>query len=68
MYAAEAFIAAGGKCTGQSSIEAIAALYGSQAVVVSVDPKRVYVDKPEDTPHATLEHKTPDDKGRTWCW
>lgn len=31
-----------------SSIESIAQGYGSQALVVSVDPKRVYVNSPED--------------------
>lgn len=35
-----------------SGISAIAEGYGSQAVVVSVDPKRVYVDSPEDCPEA----------------
>lgn len=36
--------------TGSSSIETISAAYGRQAVVVSVDPKRVYLSKPEDAP------------------
>merc|ERR1711972_966459 len=43
----------GRKCTGQSSIETISTKYGSQAVVVSVDPVRVYVASPGDTTHAT---------------
>lgn len=36
--------------TGKSSIETISAAYGRQALVVSVDPKRVYLSKPEDAP------------------
>lgn len=33
-----------GKPTGKSGIETISQAYGSQAVVVSIDPRRVYVD------------------------
>ncbi|KAA0175197.1 hypothetical protein FNF27_03205 [Cafeteria roenbergensis] len=48
--AALAWHASGGKATGASCIEQIARVYGSQAVVVSVDPRRVYVASPEDAP------------------
>ncbi|CAM9507298.1 unnamed protein product, partial [Sphacelaria rigidula] len=41
VYAAEALLAAGGVVSGGSSIEQISNVYGKQAVVVSVDPKRV---------------------------
>ena len=41
--AAEAYRARGGACDGSSAIEAIAAVYGRQAVVVSVDPRRVWL-------------------------
>ncbi|KAK4053553.1 Histidine biosynthesis bifunctional protein hisB [Microbotryomycetes sp. JL201] len=34
--------------TGQTSIETISYAYGAQAVVVSFDPKRVYVSSPDD--------------------
>jgi glutamine amidotransferase/cyclase len=43
VLAAEAYLARGGVGDGASAIEAIAAVYGRQAVVVSVDPRRVWV-------------------------
>ena len=43
VLAAEAYYAAGGACGGGSAIEAIARVYGRQAVVVSVDPRRVWL-------------------------
>jgi glutamine amidotransferase/cyclase len=43
VLAAEAYFAAGKQCAGQSSIEQISAVYGRQAVMISVDPRRVYV-------------------------
>jgi glutamine amidotransferase/cyclase len=44
VYAVEKMLAAGGKGDGTSAIETIAHEYGRQAVVVSIDPRRVYVD------------------------
>lgn len=44
-----------GESIGTTSIEAISKVYGSQAVVVSIDPKRVYVSRPEDVP---IEHQS----------
>ena len=41
-YAAESYIASGRITTGSTSIETIVAAYGQQAVVISVDPKRVF--------------------------
>lgn len=35
--------------TGKSSIETISATFGNQAVVISVDPKRKYLNSPSDT-------------------
>src|SRR5205085_6530176 len=43
VFAVEEYLARGKTLTGETSIETIAAVYGNQAVVVSVDPKRVYV-------------------------
>lgn len=40
----------GGQGDGRSGIETISAAYGRQAVVVSVDPKRVFVKSPADAP------------------
>lgn len=43
VYAVEKLRAANNVGDGSSAIEAISKVYGSQAVVVSIDPKRVYV-------------------------
>lgn len=53
--AARAYYAGGGVLTGESSIELISTKYGRQAVVVSFDPRRVYVASPSDTSHTTVE-------------
>ena len=45
VYSAEEFIATREK-TGKSSIEQISNHYGAQAVVVSIDPKRFYLNAP----------------------
>ncbi|MDL2329034.1 imidazole glycerol phosphate synthase subunit HisF [Desulfosarcina sp. OttesenSCG-928-A07] len=56
------------KMTGKSAIEQISRVYGSQAVVISIDPRRVYVNAPEDTPHPTVETTIPGPAGERWCW
>jgi glutamine amidotransferase/cyclase len=66
--AAEEYYAAGKKLSGKTAIEQISQAYGNQAVVVSVDPKRVYVSKPEDTKHNTIQTKFPGPNGETSCW
>jgi glutamine amidotransferase/cyclase len=38
-----------GNMTGTSSIEQISRVYGNQAVVISIDPRRVYVHDPNAT-------------------
>ncbi|MCI5161127.1 MAG: imidazole glycerol phosphate synthase subunit HisF, partial [Candidatus Electrothrix sp. AX5] len=57
-----------GKATGLSSIEQIARVYGNQAVVISVDPRRVYVHAPDDTPHPVIETEFPGENGEKYCW
>jgi glutamine amidotransferase/cyclase len=57
-----------GKATGMSSIEQIARVYGNQAVVISVDPRRVYVDTPEAVPHPVIETTVPGPAGEKYCW
>jgi len=57
-----------GKPGGASSIEQISKVYGAQAVVISVDPRRVYVSSPEETTHNTIMTKFPGPKGEEYCW
>jgi len=57
-----------GKTTGLSSIEQIAAVYGNQAVVISIDPRRVYVKSPEAVSHHVIETTTPGPHGEKYCW
>jgi len=47
---AEAYLRTGKK-TGDSSIEQISEVYGAQAVVISIDPRRVYVSSPDQINH-----------------
>ncbi len=57
-----------GKATGQSAIESIARVYGNQAVVISVDPRRVYVSSAKDTTHPVIETLQPGPNGERYCW
>ncbi|HIJ19762.1 MAG TPA: imidazole glycerol phosphate synthase subunit HisF [Deltaproteobacteria bacterium] len=57
-----------GKATGKSSIEEIARVYGNQAVVISVDPRRVYVPSPDAVKHHVISTKTPGPEGERYCW
>ncbi len=50
VYAAEEYYSNGQKAQGTTAIEQIAEVYGSQAVVISVDPRRVYVPAPQSAP------------------
>jgi glutamine amidotransferase/cyclase len=65
---AEAYYANGCKGTGKSPIETISRAYGAQAVVISVDPKRVYVESPEDVKHHTFRTKFPGPNGEEFVW
>ena len=57
-----------GKKTGKSAIEQISAIYGNQAVVISIDPRRVYVDTPEGKPYHVIETEMPGPNGEKYCW
>jgi len=57
-----------GRATGDSAIEQIAQVYGNQAVVVSVDPRRVYVAAPDCTRHHTVRAQVPGPNGEQFCW
>ncbi|MCG6930039.1 MAG: imidazole glycerol phosphate synthase subunit HisF [Desulfofustis sp.] len=67
VYAAEKYLD-GGRREGTSSIEQISRVYGAQAVVISVDPRRVYVDAPASTPHHTIKTALPGPNGEQYCW
>lgn len=66
--AAEEYYAAGKRLSGNTAIEQISKAYGNQAVVVSVDPKRVYVPKPAETKHNTIQTKYAGPNGEGSCW
>jgi len=69
VYAAEGYYAAGNSCSGGTSIEEIARVYGRQAVVVSVDPRRVYVNSEADAPGKTVLRVTDlKDGAEKLCW
>ncbi len=57
-----------GRKTGKSAIEEIARVYGNQAVVISVDPRRVYVKSPEGVKHQLIETAFPGPDGEKYCW
>ncbi|WP_332370615.1 imidazole glycerol phosphate synthase subunit HisF [Desulfobacula toluolica] len=58
-----------GKKTGKSSIEEISRVYGNQAVVISVDPKRVYVNSPDDAKkHHVIKTQFPGPNNEAYCW
>ena len=65
---AEQYLKSGEK-TGKSSIEQIAKIYGNQAVVISVDPKRVYVNSPDDVKnHHVIKTQFPGPDNEKYCW
>lgn len=66
--AAEQYYANGCKLSGGTAIEEISRVYGKQAVVVSIDPRRVYVSDPADTPHTCVKATKPGPNGERWCW
>ncbi|CAI5030669.1 CPS_HP_G0101990.mRNA.1.CDS.1 [Saccharomyces cerevisiae] len=53
---------------GTSPIETISKAYGAQAVVISVDPKRVYVNSQADTKNKVFETEYPGPNGEKYCW
>jgi glutamine amidotransferase/cyclase len=68
VIAAEEYYKVGKKLFGNTAIEQISSAYGNQAVVVSVDPKRVYISKPAETKHNTIQTKYPGPNGEQACW
>lgn len=68
VIAAEEYYSLGRKLFGNTAIEQISRAYGNQAVVVSVDPKRVYVPKRDATRHSVVQTRFPGPKGEEYCW
>jgi glutamine amidotransferase/cyclase len=72
VHASEEYIAGGHKKTGNSSIETISRVYGVQAVVVSIDPKRVYVASKDGADEKHVVVDLPEDQagpnGERFCW
>lgn len=76
VYAAEEYYKCDGKKSGKTSIETISSVYGVQAVVISIDPKRVYVASPNDVPdnskHVVVKLEEGEDRlgpnGEQYCW
>ncbi|GAB5365623.1 hypothetical protein AAMO2058_001073800 [Amorphochlora amoebiformis] len=58
----------GKKPTGKTSIEQISYVYGAQAVVVSVDPKRVYVNDSKHPKHSVIKTTKPGPNGEEYVW
>ncbi len=57
-----------GRKTGQSAIEEISRVYGNQALVISIDPRRVYVKSPDAVGHQVIETAIPGPEGERYCW
>jgi len=57
-----------GRQTGRSSIEEISRVYGNQAVVVSIDPRRVYVNSADAVNHVVIETAISGPGGEHYCW
>jgi len=57
-----------GEKTGKSAIETIARVYGNQAVVISIDPRRVYVSDPDQVTHQVITTQLPGSNGEQYCW
>lgn len=69
VVAAEEYYASGKKLAGTTAIEQISSAYGNQAVVVSIDPKRVYAVSPSAAPgHACIKTAFPGPGGEEFCW
>ncbi len=68
VLAAEEYHLSGGRLSGKTGIETISAAYGAQAVVVSVDPKKVLVSSPSETTHHTVQTNEPDTEGKDYVW
>ncbi|KAK6149339.1 hypothetical protein DH2020_016864 [Rehmannia glutinosa] len=67
VYAAEEYLKTKVK-TGKSSLEQISRVYGNQAVVVSIDPRRVYLKDPTDVEFKSVRVTKPGPNGEEFAW
>lgn len=67
VYAAEEYLRTGVK-SGKSSLEQISRVYGNQAVVVSIDPRRVYIKNQNDVEFKTIRVTNPGPNGEEFAW
>lgn len=68
VYAAEA-LDKGEEPDGSTAIEQISRVYGRQAVVISIDPRRVYVASEAEAPgKSVVRAPVPSDDGKELCW
>lgn len=67
VFAAEEYLKTGIK-TGKSSLEQISRVYGNQAVVVSIDPRRVYIKTPNDVQFKSVKVTNPGPNGEEYAW
>lgn len=67
VYIVEEYLKTGEK-TGKSAIEQISAVYGNQAVVISIDPKRIYVPSPDAVKHHVIETALKGPNNEKYCW
>lgn len=65
---AEEYYANNKQLSGASAIEQISSAYGNQAVVVSIDPKRIYVSSSSSTKHKTIKTLHPGPRGEEYAW
>ncbi|KAJ6777543.1 IMIDAZOLE GLYCEROL PHOSPHATE SYNTHASE HISHF [Salix koriyanagi] len=67
VHAAEEYLKTKVK-TGKSSIEQISRVYGNQAVVVSIDPRRMYLNDPSDVEFKSIRLTKQGPNGEEYAW
>ena len=67
-YVAENYYAAGCAKDGTTSVEQISERYGAQAVVISIDPRRVYVKDPSETKNKCVKTARAGPSGEEYVW
>ena len=68
VYVAEAYYEGGRERDGSTSVEQISERYGAQAVVISIDPRRVWVKDPSETKNRCVKSAKTGPDGETYCW